>query len=666
MVCFCPKHPNFHVMMMRRWIGLWLVGCALLVVPEALSQTAPSRKARKAYDEALEAYRFQAYSLSEAALDRAIRKSPGYVDAWFLKAQLHRDLERDDVVEVLKHALSLDGEKFPFGWVELAQIQWERGLYVEGLATLDILGDKALPLTSEMQEKRRWVEAGLRHSVAAVNRGHDDAPATLLDGALNTEAEEYYGALDLTGERMVFTRHGVTDAVELQLPGVAGGEDFYESFKRADGAWSPPVPLRGINTRMNEGAPALSGDGTLMVFAACETLRDGYGPRQGKGSCDLFESQWDSRANQWSLGKNLGAPNSAGWESQPTLSADGNTLIFAKSDRGNSAPSDLVISHRLENGGWSSPKPLPGLVNTSRIEESPFLHPDGMTLYFSSDGHPGLGRLDVFVSRRQEDGSWGQPVNLGPGINSFNKDNSLMVLPQGGVAMFASTKEGGDLDFWEVTLPSFGTPLDVVPLRGVVVDAISGERLEAQVELVDLETGQSLGSLTSTVDGGFTLPMPEGGACSFGAIAPGHVFGVTTFDMRNKATTPDPFVQIELPRIETGSAFRLEAIQFETGKADLRKAYQAGCERMAQWMKTNPGVQVMVVGHTDNVGSAEGNLTLSHERAESVKAHLVGRGVASGRIQVEGRGDAEPVGSNDTEEGRAANRRVVVQILDIE
>ena len=653
-------------MMMRRWIGLWLVGCALLVVPEALSQTAPSRKARKAYDEALEAYRFQAYSLSEAALDRAIRKSPGYVDAWFLKAQLHRDLERDDVVEVLKHALSLDGEKFPFGWVELAQIQWERGLYVEGLATLDILGDKALPLTSEMQEKRRWVEAGLRHSVAAVNRGHDDAPATLLDGALNTEAEEYYGALDLTGERMVFTRHGVTDAVELQLPGVAGGEDFYESFKRADGAWSPPVPLRGINTRMNEGAPALSGEGTLMVFAACETLRDGYGPRQGKGSCDLFESQWDSRANQWSLGKNLGAPNSAGWESQPTLSADGNTLIFAKSDRGNSAPSDLVISHRLENGGWSSPKPLPGLVNTSRIEESPFLHPDGMTLYFSSDGHPGLGRLDVFVSRRQEDGSWGQPVNLGPGINSFNKDNSLMVLPQGGVAMFASTKEGGDLDFWEVTLPSFGTPLDVVPLRGVVVDAISGERLEAQVELVDLETGQSLGSLTSTVDGGFTLPMPEGGACSFGAIAPGHLFGITTFDMRNKATTPDPFVQIELPRIETGSAFRLEAIQFETGKADLRKAYQAGCERMAQWMKTNPGVQVMVVGHTDNVGSAEGNLTLSHERAESVKAHLVGRGVASGRIQVEGRGDAEPVGSNDTEEGRAANRRVVVQILDIE
>ena len=144
-----------------------------------------------------------------------------------------------------------------------------------------------------------------------------------------------------------------------------------------------------------------------------------------------------------------------------------------------------------------------------------------MTLYFSSDGHPGFGRLDVFVSRRQDDGSWGAPVNLGPGINSHTKDNSLMVLPQGGRAMFASAKEGGDLDFWEVSLPSFGTPLDVVPLRGIVVDALSGERLEAKVELVDLETGQNLGSLTSTIDDGFTLPMPEQGAYSFGAIAQG-------------------------------------------------------------------------------------------------------------------------------------------------
>ena len=221
MRCFCPKHPNFHVMMTRRWIGLWVAGCALFVTPQVLAQKAPSRGARKAYDEAIEAYRFQAYALAEAAIDRALRKSPEYVDAWFLKAQLHRDLERDDVAEVLEHALNLDGEKFPFGWVELAQIQWESGQYDEGLATLRILDGKALPLTVQVQDKRGWVEAGLRHSVAALSRDEEHASATLLEGGLNTDADEYYGALDLTGRRMVFTRHGITDAAEMRLPGVA-------------------------------------------------------------------------------------------------------------------------------------------------------------------------------------------------------------------------------------------------------------------------------------------------------------------------------------------------------------------------------------------------------------------------------------------------------------
>ena len=170
---FCPKHPNFHAMMMRRWTRFCVVCCAMMLSPGIWSQTGPSRKAKKAYDEALEAYRFQAYSITAAAIDKALRKSPDYADAWFLKAQLHRDLEKEDVAEVLEYALLLDGDKFPFGWVELAQIQWESGQYAKGLATLAALDAKALPLTEEVQEKRQWVEAGLRHSVAAMSRsGH--------------------------------------------------------------------------------------------------------------------------------------------------------------------------------------------------------------------------------------------------------------------------------------------------------------------------------------------------------------------------------------------------------------------------------------------------------------------------------------------------------------
>ena len=624
----------------------------------------PSRKARKAYEEALEAYRFGAHAMTESYLSKAIGKCPNYADAWFLKAQLYRDLDKPEVADVLAHALSIDGTKFPFGWVELAQIQWESGQYSEGLETLQSMQSMGLQLNEESAQKMEWVEAGLLFSNEMQHTPSSWAEAHVVEGALNTNAEEYYGALDLSGRHMVLTRHGITDEAELRLPGVAGGEDFFESLMLDDGTWTAPVPLVGVNTPMNEGAPTLSGDGKIMVFAACETLREGYGPRRGKGSCDLFESVWDESLNRWSMGKNLGAPNSSGWESQPTLSADGNTLIFAKSTKGKRAPSDLVICHRLANGGWSTPRPLNGLVNTSYVEESPFLHPDGVTLYFSSDGHPGFGKLDVFVSRLQPDGTWGSPSNLGPAINGCGTDNSLMVMPQGDKAFFASTKDGGDLDFWEVPLPSFGTPTVIHPLRGIVVDAQTGEPIEASVELVDVQTGRLLGRLQSNRSSGFVLPMPEEGRYSFGAFAKDHLFGMVFYDQAEEgASSRLNEVRIELEPIHAGQTFVLEAIQFETGRAALLEEYQAGCERMALWMNENPEVSVLIEGHTDDVGSEASNLELSMSRAQNVRNFLTDRGVEPARIQIDGRGASEPISTNDSEEGRALNRRVQVVIL---
>ena len=232
------------------------------------------------------------------------------------------------------------------------------------------------------------------------------------------------------GKDMILTRAGRGFATSR------GRGGFFQSSMNDAGEWSPPVLLRGVNTRQNEGAPTWTGDGMTMIFTACASPRDGYGRRRGKGSCDLFETTWNPSKGEWGVGRNLGAPNSAGWESQPSVSADGQTLVFAQSSRGRNKPSDLVMCRRMSSGGWSQPEPLPGLVNTPYTEESPFLHPDGQTLYFSSDGHPGFGQLDVFVSRLQADGSWGEPKNLGPGINSHGRDNSLMVSPDGQFGVF--------------------------------------------------------------------------------------------------------------------------------------------------------------------------------------------------------------------------------------
>lgn len=646
---------------------VFLASCCLAAATTGAAQAnKPSKGARKAYAKALEAYRFLSFNVAVEHLDKALGKSPDYAEAWFLKAQIYQEMDHPKLEDVLGHALSLDATRFPHGWVELARVQWELGRYEEGLASLGRLESLGGPaLTAENESKRAWVEAGLRYSARAMAEADMTLAASRIQGELNTSDQEYYGALDLTGTRMVLTRSAESGELERSAPGIMGGEDFFESMQREDGSWTAPVPLPGVNTPLNEGAPSLSGDGRLMVFTACETPRDGYGPRRGKGSCDLFESTWNESSRSWSIGQNLGAPNSKGWESQPALSADGNTLVFAKSTRGHLEPSDLVVCHRLDHGGWSSPRPLPGLINTPYTEESPFLHPDGKTLYFSSDGHPGFGRLDVFVSKLQKDGTWGAPTNLGPGINSPGKDNSLMVMPRGGMALFASTRETGNLDFWQFSLPEEAKPIEVAMLKGLVMDSSTGESLVAEVTLVDLETGQVISRTQSQSDEGFVLPLPGLGSYSFEASAEGHLFGMTTYHQTGGSDmNRTPFVRIELEPISAGQTFTLEAIRFEYGLAALSSDYQAGCERLAQWMLDNPGVNIRVEGHTDNVGSVPFNMTLSEDRATSVLNFLIDRGVAASRISVEGKGPLEPLADNETEEGRAKNRRVQVVILE--
>ena len=658
-----------HIRFMKTTLLSWGLVLALVggLAPHCHAQTKePTRKARKDYQKALEAYRFMSPNLALSHLDDALDRSSLFAEALFLKAQIYQDMSHPRQEEALAQALNANATMFPHGWVTLAEIQWNLGKYEEGLQSLARLDELSAPRMSDESERRRaWVDAGLTFAVEAMAKEARVLEAEAVKGGLNTDALEYYGALDLSGTRLVLTRSGLSNEEQRTTPGVVGGEDFFESVQLDDGTWSPSVPLRGVNTPMNEGAPTLSGDGKTMVFTACATPRDGYGPRRGKGSCDLFESTWDETTQQWSLGSNLGAPNSAGWESQPALSADGNLLVFARGPKGQLEPSDLVVCHRLAHGGWSSPRKLAGEVNTPYTEESPFLHPDGKTLYFSSDGHPGFGQLDVFMSKLQKDGTWGEPVNLGRGVNSPGKDNSLMVMPRGGVAMFATTQGSGNLDFWQVELPEEVKPIEVATLRGVVRDANTGQALVAEVAIVDLSSGQTVSRTISEGETGFVIALPGLGSYSFEASAEGHLYGMTTYEQGGGMDlNRSPFVQIELMPIEVGQTFKLEAIQFESGLSKFSENYQAGCERLAQWMTDNPGVNIRIVGHTDNVGSVPFNMALSQDRASAVERFLTERGVDAERIETQGDGPSNPVADNEMEEGRALNRRVEVVILD--
>lgn len=620
-----------------------------------------SKGAVKAFNNAMEAYDAQDYQLAHSELDKALSKSPNYADAYLFKSQLYRDYMKDSLaIESLKKGLNIDDSKYQIGWFELAELCWGEGRYEEGKFAMELFKttnayDKFVSDSTTLKYYVR-VKESLDFSLQQMSYAKKKFNAHRLSDNVNSQNPEYYPSLSLDSKVIIMTRRFKPISSKHEQ------EDFYISrWNNSSNSWSKSAPINGINTPYNEGAAAISGDGATIVFTACEALGVGYGERDGKGSCDLFESNFDHKTGSWSIGENLGEPNSKMWESQPTLSADGNFLVFARARHLRGMGSDLFGAYRKKDGSWSKPFRLPGEINTPFEEESPFLHPDGKTLYFSSNGHPGMGHLDLFVSHLGDDGNWGEPMNLGYPLNTHDDENSLIVEPSGDFALFATDRgrEKGDLDLWRFGLNEDVKPDAIGVLSGVVVDNQTGKLLEASVVLLNSESGELVARVESGDDKGFVLPLPAEGRYSFEVDKEGYLFKLVDFQMRGLA---DQFVEVRLDRIEAGASIHLKTIRFETGSSELEKGYQADLVRLVNWLEENSNSNVEIIGHTDNVGSDKRNLILSSDRAKSVKSFLVTSQIDAQRLTTSGKGSKEPISTNESEEGRAENRRVEILI----
>jgi outer membrane protein OmpA-like peptidoglycan-associated protein len=625
-----------------------------------------SRGAQRAYENALQSYASFDLDNTIVQLEKALKKSPDFHKAWFLLAQTNRDLNRDSLAIIaLNKGLSINDRSFQRGWLELAELNWTLGNYKAGVASMDHFKNtdvfRKINTDSLLYQHYRWVNNGLEFSIKAVSSPLTDIDIRPLEGDVNSEMQEYYPTMTLDGNHLVFTRI---------VPSSFGNfehEDFYFTSRNASDTWSFALPLEGINTAFNEGAPSISGDGMTIIFTACASPRDGFGDRQGKGSCDLFESVYNPNTQTWSLGENLGAPNSGAWESQPTLSADGNFLVFARARHSRNRGSDLFGAMRGEDGTWGKPFILPGKINTPFEEESPFLHPDGKTLYFSSNGHAGLGGLDIFVSRKSGEGLWGAPVNLGYPLNTNRNENSLLVEPGGEKAIFATNRStlNGDLDLWQFTLPQDSRPTSVGVLSGIVLDQISLQPIEANVDLVNVKTGEFVASVTSkAVSGdanGFILPLPENGRYSFEVSREGYMFKIDDVFSIDSADR-DRHIEVILEKIKTGASISMKTVRFESGSADLADGYQTDLSRLVIWLRSNPTSNVQIIGHTDNIGAKSSNKVLSTSRALSVMNFLVSNSIDPDRLSYSGVGSLDPIETNDTAEGRSLNRRVEIVV----
>ena len=467
---------------------------------------------------------------------------------------------------------------------------------------------------------------------------------------VNSEWEEYLPSVSADGKLFVITRRGPYQN------GIVS-EDFFQSVYK-DGKWSMAQNLGpSVNTMGNEGAQCLSPNGKVLFFTACDR-------KDGLGRCDIYISV--KRNGQWSEARNIGPSiNTKHWESQPTISPDGRELYFVSNRPEGYGGMDIWKSVLTEKGTFSEPVNLGSTINTSYDEMSPFIHTDNQTLYFASKGHPGLGDFDLFLSRRDyPSASWQYPINLGYPINTHGIENSLIVGSDGKTAYFASDKSGyGKEDIFWFHLPQEMQSQQVAYLNTNVYDAETKTPMKSSVEIIDLATGKvMISSFTYTKTGEFFTCLPANANYAVNVSKEGYLFHSENFALDEQSALQALELDITLQRLNKGSKIVLNNIFFDTDAYSLKDESEVELNTLVNFMRNNAMLKVEIEGHTDNVGTETHNTMLSTNRAKAVYDFLVDNGIDANRMTYKGFGASQPIATNDTEKGRATNRRTAFRV----
>lgn len=632
-----------------RLLGVWII----FGLTACLSAQNP--KAKKQLDEAFVAFNAAEFPKALSAVNKAIKIDPTYADAYSLQASVYeamRDTQNasKSYQNCLRVAPLFQPMYFYYGEYLYRNKRLQEASAI--LKQFDEVPNRSGFIAQKhgasvrLKEKASRLQASVKTAMDDVNIA-ENLRIKNMGPSINTDKDEYWPGMPFSGDRFVFTRRlGGTENAMLQ-------EDFYMSDLR-DSLWGKAYPAPGeINTPENEGTLSVKADGSALYYTRCNQPG-------GLGSCDLYVSDLDGRG--WKRGSNLGSPvNGGSWDCQPAISGDGHTLIFSSNRAGGFGGKDLWISY-LKQGKWSVPKNMGPAINTRDDDDAPFLHYDGVTLYFSSLGHPGFGGSDIFMSRMGADAQWSTPENLGSGLNTPEDEFGLYIDAGGKKGYFASDRKGGlgRLDIYQFDVPEKFKPIPVTYVSGRIEDAQGGQPLMARIRVVELSTGKVVFSDSVS---NFFIPLTAGGNYALFATAKGYVPNSMNFQP-TASTLDQPFAVVaKLTPINNNAVFVLRNLFFDTDKYDLKPESAEELLQLVELMKMNPKMEVMITGHTDNQGAADYNVKLSENRAASVVAYLVKAGIAPARLKSKGYGDSRPAAANDTEEGRAKNRRIELVIL---
>ena len=428
-----------------------------------------------------------------------------------------------------------------------------------------------------------------------------------------------------------------------------------------DGGTEMPYPF---NTTDNQGSATITLDGKTLYFVFCEWLKD-----NSYYNCDICKSE--KKNGIWSEIKNLG-PKVNGpktWESQPSISADGRTLYFISDRPGGYGGYDIWKTTKDSSGEWTVAENMGPNINTPANEKTPYMHTDNTTLYFSSQGWPGLGGYDIYYSKKGKDGKFGKPVNIGYPINTEADDVGFTVSTDGHYGYFASNKFNGPggWDIYYFDLYPEARPEKLLLVKGNIKDEISKDATTAKIELKNVNTKQVTEIAVDSASGKYIFATLFKDDYILSVKKDDYAYTSKFISNKDSAIAKDPTnvkIDFDVKPIAVGESYRINDIHFEYGKSELTVDSKRIMDDFYDFLVDHPHMKVSINGHTDNISGAEFNQTLSESRAKAVYDYLVEKGIDKSRLQYKGYGMSKPVASNNTEEGRAKNRRTEFVIIE--
>lgn len=599
-------------------------------------------------------------------LEKAIKMDPNFIEAHMFLAEVYGENKKyQDALNEAKAAVGISPDFFKSAYYSMGFWCIKLQIYDEA----EQYFNHYLTYKGIAAEAKSNATLGLKSAQFARKAIKNPVPFTPLNmgAAVNSTENDYLPAITADEQTLVYTRLIPKDPNGSPSDMRNKSEDFY-SCKKTDGKWSNAINIGPpINTFGNEGAQCISADGQTLVFTACKEY-DGYpGGRKGYGSCDLFIAK-KMADGKWGVPENIGKPiNTEYWDSQPSMSSDGQTIFFVSNRPGGIGGTDIWKCTKNDAGKWANLVNLGDSVNSAENEESPYIHPDNKTLYFSSEGWPGMGSKDLYLSRIKKDGHFSTPMNLGYPINTAESERDLIVSANAKTAYFSSERAGGTggLDLYNFELYEAARPQSVTYVKGKVFNKETSKGLEAKFELIDLETGEMVMQASSMIGSGeFLVCLPVNKNYLMNVSKNGFLFASENFSLKGLANNLKAYeMNVPLTPIKAGEKVVLKNIFFETASYTLKEESKIELQKLKSFLLLNSAVSIEIGGHTDNVGDKKSNQILSENRAKAVYEFLIANEITKERLSFKGFGDTMPIDDNSTDKGKANNRRTEFMIV---